>query len=140
MPKVTLLESGRILPRTAGPQGAAPTTIPRCLHDAPFALAPDDQLGSSRHRRCRACWAVGQEAGSCLGPPCCSDLLQMSALPHGSQRETASCRAHHDDLARDGPPSWVLQSYHGVCLCFFKAPQSKKRRGTENRGCENKPW
>lgn len=47
LPKVTLLESGRILPRTAGPQGAVSTTTPHCLHDAPFALAPNDQLGSS---------------------------------------------------------------------------------------------
>ena len=129
LPKVTLLESGRILPRTAGPQGAAPTTIPHCLHDAPFALAPNGQLGSSRHRRCRACWAIGQEAGSCLGPPCYSDLLQMSASPHGSQRETASCRAHHDVLGRDGPPNWVLHSYHGVLSLLLQGSPKQEKEG-----------
>ena len=122
MPKVTLLESGRILPRAAGPQGAAPTITPHCLHDAPFALAPDGQLGSSRHRRCHACWAMEQEGGSCLGPPCCSDLLQMSVSPHGSQRETVL-------LAGPTMMSWAGMDHPAgcciatmeFCLCFFKA-------------------
>lgn len=141
MPKVTLLESGRILPRTAEPQGAASTTTPHCLCDAPFALAPNGQLGSSRHRRCRVCWAVGQEGGSCLGPPCCSDLLQMSASTHGSQRETVlPARLTMMSWAGMDHPAGHCIATMEFCLCLFKAPQSKKRRGAGNRGYENKPW